>query len=332
MFKSDNSKSLLLVIAAIGLVSFLVLATYIVLGTDSAVDPTVTASYQSLRKSTKRESPLPDELTADFQRSREGDWVGNGPVKDEQLENLAARNQILDKVVVIGGEMSAKGLASLRDRRVRSLKVHYTELDRSCLEVVSSLKELERLDIRDKHLDDGLVVYLSGLPNLEELKLRNSQLTISGVKHVVTTFPNLEHVGFVDIPHFDDDCLALLKGLKKLREIDVSGTSVSENALLDFLKNEKIDEVGIADLHLDDRFVAKLPGRLKALDLSHNPITDASIATVGRMKNLESFRLVGKSMVTTDGLERLKKQLPECKIYCTKKSRDAELRYDSKHI
>lgn len=332
MFKSDHSKSSFLIFAAIGFVSLLALAIYIVLRTDSAVDPAVTASYQSLRKSTKRESPLPDELTADFQRSREGDWVGNGPVKDEQLENLARKHQILDKVIIIGGEISAKGLASLRQRHVRSLKVHYNELDRSCFEVVSSLKELESLDIRDKQIDDSLIVHLSGLPSLKELILKNSQLTISGVKHVVTTFPNLEHIGFVDAPHFDDDCLALLKGLKRLRDIDVSGTSVSENALLDFLRNEKIDEVGIADLNLDDRFVAKLPGRLRALDLSHNPITDATIETIGRMKNLESFRLVGKSMVTTDGLERLQKQLPGCKVYCTKKNRSAELRYDSKHI
>lgn len=324
MPKSQYSKSqILIVVAAVVAMDLAMLAIFFIVRTDTKEDPTITASYKSLNKKLKLSSPLPPDLTADFLKSRDGHWIANGPVKDKELRELAAKQPVLDAVYMSGGEITADGLESLVGKNVRKLKIHYTPLDEKFAETISKLKELDRLDLREKSVDDDVVCHLTGLPKLNELLLKEARITKVGVQHIVSNFPQLGSVEITDDPNFDDECFFLLKGLKNLRRVHIDGTAVTEDAILSFLNTQKkIEDLGIADLHLDDQFVAKLPTNLQGLDLSYNPITDASIETLGRMKNLVTFKIVGKTMVTTDGLQRLRKLLPGCKTFCTKKGRD----------
>jgi hypothetical protein len=113
----------------------------------------------------------------------------------------------------------------------------------------------------------------------------------------------------------------LLKGAKNLAWIDVSGTSVSKEAVLSFLNKTKLRGLGIADLQIDDAYVARLPANLVTLDLSFNPVTDAALDSIAtRMKGLKELRLTNKTKVTPAGLDKLQKRLPFCKIVARRQS------------
>src|SRR5262249_32707724 len=116
---------------------------------DSKEDPSITASYKSLNKELAHESPLPDDISADFRWTNEGRWVANGPVTDKELEKLAKRVRSIPQIEMIGAEISADGMKSLTNRGVRSIRLEYMEMNPQFADVLSTYRDLEILELRD---------------------------------------------------------------------------------------------------------------------------------------------------------------------------------------
>lgn len=303
----------------------LVTAVLFILLTDTKEDRTTAeATFKALNTNRDVELPMPEDISADFRLDNSGNWVANGPVTDKELEKLLNKEGDIQSLHIVGGEISPEGLKRLKDRHVRGLRLEYMELTPAHADALSILPDLEYLNLRDKSIDDEFIEHLKCNPQkLTSIHLFTAKTTNKGVETIVTRFPSLTDFADANNPRFNDAGLAMLKRLKKLDTLEVNSSSVDKESLLAFVKsNPTIKKLFIADLNVDDAYVAKLPKYLTELDLSHNPITDESIESILKMKKLKVFRLNGKTMVSVEALGKLKKALPFCTVLATKDNLD----------
>lgn len=320
MHEPSETKSTFVIIAAVVAVLVVFAAVTYLLLQDTKEDPTVTASYKNLRKKKAViELPMPEDISADFRLDNSGQWVANGPVTDKELKKLAQSEPTIQSLNIVGGEISPEGFKLLRGKNLHSLRLEFMELTPAHADALSTLRDLEYLDLRDKSIDDDFIDHLKCDPRkLTSLHMWLAKVTKQGIETIVTRYPDLTDFANGNDRKFDNAGLALLARLKKLTVLEVNSSAVDKEAVLAFVKSHpKITQLHIADLNVDDAYVAKLPKYLTSLDLSYNPITDKSIATISQMKKLRTFRLNGKTMVTIEGINKLKKALPLTQVLAT---------------
>lgn len=316
-----DSKSTFIIIAAVVAVLIVFSAVTYILLQDTKEDPTVTASYKNLNKKERvLELPMPEDISADFRLDNGGRWVANGPVTDNELKKLAQSEPSIQSLHIVGGEISPEGFKLLKDKNVRGIRLEYMELTPAHADALSTLPDLESVDLRDKSIDDDFIDHLKCDPRkLTSIHMWQAKVTNQGLETIVSRYPDLTDFANGNDRNFNDGGLAIVARLKKLTILEVNSSPVTKEAVLAFVKSHpKINQLHIADLNVDDDYVAKLPKYLISLDLSYNPITDRSIATISQMKKLKTFRLNGKTMVTIEGINKLKKALPTTYVLATK--------------
>ena len=138
------------------------------------------------------------------------------------------------------------------------------------------LTSLVELRLGDTKVGDGGVALIAGLTGLERLELKRADVTDSGVVH--------------------------LKGMTKLRELQLSG------------RGTNFDEIhsGITDASVE---VIKGMTQLEILDLGSTKITDAGLAQLGGLKNLEMLVIVSANKITDEGVAKFREMVPGCEVH-----------------
>jgi len=181
---------------------------------------------------------------------------------DEQLEELAAL-----------GLRDLPGLSDLRLRR--------SQVTDAGLAAVQPMTRLRRLSVGSQTTDAG-VALLTGLPALEALDLRSTQVCGDGDGLCrPQAFPCLMFLSLSGTK-IDDDDLAQLKGYTQLVFLDLSHTSIT----------------GAGLVHLKD-----LPS-LTTLVLIDTPVDDGSIAHLSQMPRLR-WLFVDRTRLTGPALRKL---------------------------
>ncbi len=207
------------------------------------------------------------------------------------------------------------------------------------LKNLAGLKNLERLyfslhflptfNVQDKGLN-----YLTGLTNLKELRLAQSQV----VKPNLVPFVHLQSLDLNDST-FTDEGMKSLEGLKELRRLYLRNTPVTDEGLkhlsgltgleeLD-LYGVKVTDSGLASLRhltamrklnllgteIDDAGMEILPGmiHLRELNLYRTHITNAGLAKLAALKELVALD-VRYSRVTEGGVEAVHAAIPGCAV------------------
>jgi hypothetical protein len=137
--------------------------------------------------------------------------------------------------------------------------------------------------------DDDLEV-LRGLRYLDSVKLRNTNITDVGVRHMAQISALIQ----LDLENtkITDEGSASLEGLSHLRSLS--------------LANTKITDAGVSHLRrLSD---------LYKLNLDGDKITDACIPFLAGLPQLSYVHVKGTE-ITEDGIKSLQKALPNCQIY-----------------
>jgi hypothetical protein len=137
---------------------------------------------------------------------------------------------------------------------------------------------------------DAGLEHLKGLTCLEVLWLGDTKVTDAGLEHL-KGLTNLEvlSLGYTQVT---DAGLEHLKGLVNLRELDLFQTQVTDAGLV-YLKEM---------------------AELRQLHLGATRLTDAGLRHLAGLTNLKRLWLNWEIPVTHDGVEELRRALPNCEI------------------
>jgi len=147
---------------------------------------------------------------------------------------------------------------------------------------VSQLPGLRELLLEETQITDAGVLALTGLTDLEHLRLRGARIGNAGIAHLC----QFQKLRILNLPHaqFTDDALAELARLPKLELLRFSSPNVTDAGM---------------------EHLAQLD-QLRFLHLISVPITDEGLGRLEALKNLESLYL-DDIHVTDTAIEKLLK-------------------------
>ena len=144
---------------------------------------------------------------------------------------------------------------------------------------------------------------LRELPNLEALVMM-----WAGISHEETQENSDERIRV-----YDADPYIRLPRLPHLRGLNLRGASFRGEGLEHLRDIEVLD---LAETNLDDAAMAKFESmrKLRILSLVDTDITDIGLEHLKGLRQLQEFYLGTITRVTAEGIDRLQKALPNCKI------------------
>ena len=169
------------------------------------------------------------------------------------------------------------------------------------------------VSMKSTSITDRELVVFTKLPQLEELSLRNTEISELGVAHLsaVVSLRKLD-LGYTLL---SDSALGQLKALMNLETLSVPNTQVEGPGLAALAGLTKLRELNIASTPLKNeglQHIAKLTG-LERLGLQYTDVTDRGMPALATLKNLKRLNLAGddirdaglKSLAGMDQLEEL---------------------------
>ncbi len=219
------------------------------------------------------------------------------------------RRLVLDDGVNNNSDLSAlAGLPALED-----LSLQYIQLDARLWRQVGQLTRLRRLDLSVTDLNARSVAHLAGLASLEVLHLASSTLTDAGIKHlqgltgllhlqlddtnisakgleVLLRLPRLCCLGLAEMRRVD---WAFLSRLSTLRQLDLSGTDVSDQTLKQLAGLSGLRELRLSNSEVHGRGLASLTNLklLEVLDLSATGLHGKGLEALAELTGLRELNL-----------------------------------------
>ncbi len=220
-----------------------------------------------------------------------------------------------------------------RDKRASGEDNKPISITDAGLDSLSSFTRLEELGLSDSLIGDTTLARIAGLTTLKRLRLARTSITDAGLAHLSGP-KNLEELDLRDAGEHGHRVttagLGALRGLTKLRRLDLAGTA-AENSVLALisqmpnlneldLRRTKVTGAGLAHLSgLAGLEILELTGlsvgdedvlhlaRLRALrrlTLSGRGISDRSLDTITNLTNLEGL-ILDKAAITDAGLQKI---------------------------
>jgi beta-lactamase regulating signal transducer with metallopeptidase domain len=159
---------------------------------------------------------------------------------------------------------------------------------------------------------DEVLQWLPSFPRLERLFLKERQATDDGLRHV-NALKELEILYIWDAPLVTDRGVAHLRGLTKLREIQIFRSQIGDGALEVLAALPNLEMISLQESSFTDEGLKRLgaQSRLRGLfvGLSKTPFTDAAVPSLLALTSLQRLDLQG-SHISEDGLKRLLGALP----------------------
>ncbi|MGC3968180.1 MAG: DUF4034 domain-containing protein [Pirellulales bacterium] len=178
---------------------------------------------------------------------------------------------------------------------------------------VAKIDHLERLLFIGRPITDAAMPQVAKLKNLNVLEIADAKLTDAGVKHVAG-LKKLRGLSLDNMP-ITDASLRIAGQLPELAVLKVGGTKITDAGLAAIVPLKKLDILQLDNTDVSDAglvHVAKLTS-LRQLRVNATRTSDAAVANIARLTRLRSLTLVA-SAVTSEGYERLVRELPGCKI------------------
>jgi len=233
--------------------------------------------------------------------------LGANPIGDAGLEQIAGLEK-LEWLFLCDTKITSAGLAHLAGlKRLRSLSLGGCEITDEALDHLPELPALEALDLRKTQVTDAGMRRLAGAKRLKAIWLDETQVTDAGLAQLAG-LPLLEDVGYLT-KQFTLRGLAQLKGLVTVRPPPKSVVDDDDLALLTDMPRLRtliLSRSGVTDVGL--AHISKLT-QLESLWLNETSITDAGLARLGSLSNLKTLYL-DKTRTTEPGKEALQKALP----------------------
>ncbi|MCW5824438.1 MAG: protein kinase [Cyanobacteria bacterium TGS_CYA1] len=232
-----------------------------------------------------------------------------GSIKDENMKYLGQMKH-LDHLSLSSPFLSDNGLKQLLPlKKLVALGIGSDKITDQSIPTIAHFQNLDTLTLWAPLMSDAIVPALYKMKNLKTLYLMKMKLSSDiGIK--LARLKHLKNIGFLEIEGLSDESLKALCGLK-LDWIDFGDTKLGDNQLA-FLP-ENLGGIGLTKTKVSAKNLENLKRikLLKKLNLSANPISDAHIKIVSRLK-LEELSLVKtdlsfKQLLMLSNIETLKK-------------------------
>jgi len=218
------------------------------------------------------------------------------PISDWSISHLADNNVVpnLVSLDLADTDLSDLGMIKIaKFKKLKRLSLFYCNLTNSSLQHLSSLSNLEILNLDSRDIGDDGLFHLRSLQNLKSLDIFSGRVTDYGCSHIakIKSLESLELCGGV----VGDTGCAALATLENLVTLNLS-------------QNERITNMGAAAL-------AAL-SKLKALNLSNTQVNSGALVHFSDLKNLKSLALYGcggMEEANNDKLDRFQSGLPNLK-------------------
>ncbi len=210
------------------------------------------------------------------------------------------------------GAVDLVHLAGLHN--LRRLWLRSTRIEDKSVEHLSELGKLQEISLTGTKVTDAGIAHLAKLADLEMLLLANTQVTDAGLAHL-TTLPKLQTLSLTGTK-VTDAGLAHLTKLASLQTLFFDKTQVTDAGLAHLTTLVNLRTLSFTRTQVTDAglvHLAKL-ANLLTLWLDKTQVTDAGVEHLASLAELRELWLDGTE-VTDAGVARLKKDLPNCKIY-----------------
>lgn len=227
-------------------------------------------------------------------------------VTDQGLAALAGHPE-LRSLSVEGTKITDAGLPHLKT--LPQLQYLHLGMERegtnvtdAGLQSIGELTGLTWLDLGDTKITNDGLASLAGLTNLTWLSLDDTAVTQEGFAHL-TSLPALTELRCYE--HIDDIGARHLAKIKSLKRI-VAHLQVSEVGARELATLPYIEELSLYGAEVTDAAVEQFVGTtsLRAIILQDCPVTDAGLAHLHALSNLEQLRLY-RTRVSGDALSGL---------------------------
>jgi beta-lactamase regulating signal transducer with metallopeptidase domain len=266
-------------------------------------------------------------------------WEGG----DEGIKHLKGLANLKKLRIQSVETFTNEGMAQLKDiKSLESLTLVRTQVTDDDLIYLKNLTNLESLGLlSNSQITDKALDHLRSLTNLKKLRLDDTQVTDEGLQklkqHGLLTGLELLALGRTQIT---DAGLAYLRGMSELKVLYMESTDVTDSGLahlagltklevlildstqvtgtgLEHLKGlTNLDQLVLGGTKITDVSLFNLKGftKLQSLFLENPNVTDAGLDHLSGLTSLNQLYLTG-SQVSNDGYMKLKRALPNCRIY-----------------
>ena len=229
------------------------------------------------------------------------DWERLGEAKSDMsiIPNKEVKLQINEEAA---GDLSA--LTKLRADDLQMLSFGWKAVKIGSLAPIGNLKDLKALNLQSAKFNSEDFKHLTGLRQLEVLRLGDQQLTDSSMQYIgkLTSLRSLALWG----TGISDEGLKHLQDLTNLTFLALNGCEITDRGL-DYLRNmTALEGLQIYQTRITDNGLEKLRGliRLKHINLDGNGITDAGLRHIENLTSLENI-WINSNPITDKGLSYL---------------------------
>ncbi|MBK9142980.1 MAG: protein kinase [Candidatus Melainabacteria bacterium] len=157
------------------------------------------------------------------------------------------------------------------------------------------------------------IARLRGLDRLAVLEISINQLEAGGTDEL-GNLTNLTALYLFCDRRLGEGELHFLSRLPRLRDFRLAGHCLSEDSI-DSLAGLDLTVLALRDTNLDDELMSRLPPLpVATLFLDNSLIEGTATGNLKKMRNLRSISVSHCHKLTPRGLERLRKELPDCTI------------------
>ena len=185
------------------------------------------------------------------------------------------------------------------------LRLVKAQLSDDDLVYLKDLTFLRKLDVgQNDDITDAGLKHLSKLTNLEVLVIHDTGITDAGLAHL-KGMKKLSSI-WMGGTDFADEGLAYLKNMKHLTALQVPGTSITDAGFEQF-KDRKFREIDLSGTRITDKSLSHI-GRmtdLRTLRLANTDVTESGLDNLVNLTNLKELDLSGLE-VTDQWLKNLK--------------------------
>ncbi len=233
-----------------------------------------------------------------FCSKREGrkTWINiDCRMSDKHFKQLKGKN--VRSVVLYAMRLNGSGLRYLKDEPLENLSVAESKIEDAHLHNIGALKQLRKLDLSYTWISDPGLATIATLPRLMTLGLAGcTKLTSKSIDSICRFAPELAVLDISYTP-VGEAGYEKLRGLKKLRSLDISLSDLTDQSVEPIFKLKNLEVLSIS---------------------KNNALTDATIKGLKGMHNLKSLEMYGCGF-SSEAIEQLKKSLPSCQFVTQKR-------------